>query len=151
MDELQAMLIRDACRHLLMKYSTALDARDMDAFFGIFADDVRWERPGAEPLRTLAEVRAYFARLFEQRRAENPPHGYFKRHCFTTVCVEPIDAASAKSLAYALVYSDTKYAGSLPLPMPARPELLVEYRHRFAKTVQGWRIVEHASRYVFRS
>jgi ketosteroid isomerase-like protein len=148
MDELQTLLIRDACRHLLMQYATLLDAREMDAFVELFDDDLVWNRDDAAPLRSRTELRAHFAELFDKRRAANP-RGHSKRHNFTTVCIEPIDAASAKSLAYALVYSDAKYAGELPMPM-GDAELLVEYRHAFRKTARGWKIASHASRYVFR-
>ena len=131
-----------------MQYSTLLDAREMDAFVDLFAEDLVWKLQDAEPLHTRAELRAHFDRMFEKRRAENP-HGYLKRHNFTTVCIEPIDAANAKSLAYALVYSDPKYAGKLPVPMN-ETELLVEYRHSFRNTAAGWKIASHESRYIFR-
>jgi ketosteroid isomerase-like protein len=147
MDELQTLLIRDACRHLLTQYATLLDAREMDAFAELFADDVVWNRDNAAPLRSRAELRAHFADLFARRKAANP-RGHSKRHHLPTVCVEPIDAVNAKSLAYALVYSDAKYAGELPIPI-GDAELVVEYRHTFRKTAQGWKIASHASRYIF--
>src|SRR5262249_26289319 len=110
-DDLQAAVIRDACRHLLMRYATAVDRRDMDTLVTAFADEFVWKREGATPLRSHADIRAYFGGLYASRGT------YIKRHNLTTVCIEPVDEENARGIAYAVVFTDYKFNGSYPAPM----------------------------------
>jgi ketosteroid isomerase-like protein len=148
MDDLQAMLIRDACRQLLMRYATTLDRRDMDGFVGVFADELEWKREGEPDLKSHADIREFFRKLYASRDIDRSP-GYIKRHNFTTVCIEPVDEHTATGVSYAIVHTDMAFSGRYPAPM-ALPELVVEYHHVFRKTAQGWKIARHESRYVFR-
>jgi ketosteroid isomerase-like protein len=142
MDELQTLLIRDACRQLLMRYATTLDARDMDGFVDVFAEDLVWKRAGLEDLRSRADIRGFFREIYAKRNA------YIKRHNFTTVCIEPVDEHTATGISYAVVFTDYNFSGNYPSPM-LPPELMMEYHHVFKKTPQGWKIARHETKYVF--
>ncbi len=149
MDEMKYAVIRDACNHLLMRYATAVDAEDIDKLVTLFAEEFTWHRPATEPMREHAEIREFFRRLYAKRKLENP-NGFLTRHNFTTVCIEPLDEENATGIAYALVYTDPVFAGTLPVAM-AMPELQVEYRDHFKKTAHGWKIIRHEARHIFRS
>ncbi len=137
MDVLNAMIIRDACRYLLMQHLTAVDREptDVEAFVGVFADEFIWKRPGTPHMRTPADGRAYIERVQAKRRGKNP-HGFLQRHGLTTVCIDSIDEQTAKGVSYALIYTDPQYSGTQPAPMTP-PESVVEYRDLFKKTLKG--------------
>jgi hypothetical protein len=65
------------------------------------------------------------------------------------VCIEAIDETHAAGISYCQVYRYEMHDGSGPAPM-SDPELLCEYRNRFEKRAEGWRIVTHEARHIFR-
>ena len=119
----------------------------MDGFVTVFADELEWVREGQEPLRSHADIREFFRRLYASRDGGHPP-GYIKRHNFTTVCIEPVNQHAATGLSYAIVHAEPAFAGRYPAPM-ALPEFVMEYHHVFNKTSQGWKISRHETRYIF--
>lgn len=148
MDELKTMLIRDACRQLLMRYARAVDTQDIDLFLTVYAEECEWKRQGKPPMRNHADIREFFKQIWAKYDAT--PHGVPKRHNFTTVCIEPVDEETATGTAYAIVYTAFNFAGAHPAPMPV-PEFVMEYHHVFKKTAKGWRIARQDATYVFSS
>jgi uncharacterized protein (TIGR02246 family) len=91
---LQALEDREEIRRLLVAYATALDARDMAAYAGLFARDGEWIG-GTGHGRTPEGIRS----MLEEKLAPNPPApGPTHRHVVSNVVVElDGDAATAVS------------------------------------------------------
>jgi hypothetical protein len=149
MNELERAAADSACRQLLYRYATAVDARDWPRLLSVFTPDATWRRPEMQPMRGHAQILAFFEAVDTRRYTENP-RGYLHRHMFTTISIEVADAARATGIAYGLVFMHRDYHGVRPVPLPP-PELIVEYRDVFVRTADGWRISEHEAEHLFRS
>jgi SnoaL-like protein len=149
-DTLAQAAMESACRQAMSLYLVAVDTKNIDLMLQAFHPDAVWVRPGMAPMHGHAEIRRFFEAIL-QKHAAHSVHGHLTRHCLTTISVTATeDAMRASGVAYALVYRDPTFNGVLPAPMP-EPELLVEYRDTFAHSTDGWRILQHEARHIFRS
>jgi hypothetical protein len=138
-----------ACRQAISLYLVACDRKDINQLLQAFERDAVWIRPGMGPMRGHAEIRAFFEAIFKKHAAISS-HGHLTRHCLTTVSITALEPKRASGVSYALVYRDATFNGILPTAMP-EPELVVEYRDIFVEAEEGWRILQHEARHIFRS
>jgi ketosteroid isomerase-like protein len=54
------MLTDEASRDVIRRYFAAIDANDIDAVLDVFHDEVRYERPGYEPIDGKERLRRFF-------------------------------------------------------------------------------------------
>lgn len=141
----QSQAIEQACLATFNRYLINAD-HHVDRFTEVFTPDVVWTRPGGA-MHGHAEMQAFMDDIWRQRFADNP-HGHVTRHMLTTHLVTAESATRASGIFYALVWRAEDYAGTLPLAMRA-PELVVEYRSRFALHNGRWLIDRHEAQHVF--
>ncbi len=134
MDDLARLLAERACLRLMTGYCTHLDAWEVDTFLELFIPDGVWRRTAPRPTIDLAgreAIRAFFHK--------RPTHS-LSRHLILNPVVDILDADTARGVCVGLVVRGDA-TGTLPVPMRG-VELIVEYRHRFVRTAEGWRIAE---------
>jgi ketosteroid isomerase-like protein len=54
------MLTKEGSRDVIRRYFAAIDANDIDGVLELFHDDVRYERPGYEPIAGKERLRHFF-------------------------------------------------------------------------------------------
>src|SRR5689334_4955985 len=106
----------------MMRYAASLDLNDPDGLVSVFVPDLLWERPGMAPMRSHAEVRAFFRHFWASRHAKNKH--WFDVHLLTTCSIEVIDAGRALGSTWCVMYSAPDHDGDGPAVMPERPELI---------------------------
>lgn len=134
MDDLARLMAERDCLRLMTAYCTHLDAWEVDRFLDLFTAEGAWRRTAPLPQINLEGREAI--RGFFQRR---PTHSY-SRHLILNPVVDILDEASARGVCVGLVVRGPA-APAFPVPMRG-VELIVEYRHSFARTTAGWRIAE---------
>jgi len=137
--------IEQACLATFNRYLINAD-HNPERFTQVFTPDVVWKRPGGE-MRGHAEMQAFMDEVMRQR-FEASPHGHVTRHMLTTHLITVHSSRQASGIFYALVYRSETYSGALPVPME-QPELVVEYRSRFALSGEEWLIDRHKAQHVF--
>ena len=138
-----------SCRQLMMRYAAAMDLHDLELFMTVLSPDIHWVRPGMAPMCSHVEIRMFMENLWRARGAINP--NYLDVHLITTCSIEVEAADRARGATWCMMYSAPEHDGAGPAPMPAVPELIVLYRDRFVRLVDGWRIAEHEAEHLFRS
>lgn len=146
LSDAERSVIERRCEGLLHRVLVGAD-HDLERFFSAFTDDVVWVRPVAV-MNGKAEMRAFMEGHQKKQREENP-HGHLTRHLLSSFDIDVIDSENAESTAYAQVFRDAHFDGKLPAKMSA-PELLAEYRSKYRKTPEGWRIAHHEAKWVFK-
>lgn len=146
LSDTERSVIERRCEGLLHRVLVGAD-HDLERFFSAFADDVVWVRP-VGTMNGKGEMRAFMEGNQKKLREENP-NGHLTRHLLSSFDIDVIDDENAQSTAYAQVYRDEKFDGALPVKMN-EPELVVEYRSRYRKTADGWRIARHQAIWVFK-
>jgi len=101
------------------------------------------------PMRSHTDVRTFFGHFWAQRHAQN--RHWFDVHMLTTCSIEVESAERALGATWCLMYSAPDADGQRPAVMPERPELIVLYRDVFGPTPDGWRILVHRAKHLFRS
>jgi len=149
MNDIERVVIEESCRQLIHRYADSIDARDLDRLVSVFADDFVWVRPNMAPMRTHADVRAFFENLWDTRTKRNPH--YLDLHLITTCCIEVDSASRATGSSKCIMFSNPNHDGKGPASTIEAIELVATYRNIFAKTSSGWRIVEHQAEHLFRS
>jgi uncharacterized protein (TIGR02246 family) len=97
----QALLDRAAIQNLLVRYVSALDTRDADAYAQVFSEDAEFE-VGGTLYRGRAEIRGIVTRLAEGRRAReaNAEPVVDLYHTLTNTAIELIDDDEARHESY---------------------------------------------------
>lgn len=137
MTEIEELLVAEHCKRLMVRYCLALDTWDLDAFLAVFSPDAVWTRTNA-PAWEL-EGHEGIKKGFEAR-----PKGFPNRHLLQNAYVEVLGPDEATGFCIALVVDGGPVAeGETPQwPVPMRGvELVCEYRDRFRRFPDGWRIV----------
>jgi ketosteroid isomerase-like protein len=149
MKEMDRLVMESSCRQLLGLYLTSVDAKDLDTMLQAFAPDAQWIRPGMPPMKSHADIRAFFETLWT-KQALASSHGHLTRHLLTTVSTVPAGNDRATGISYALVFRRANFDGKLPAPL-SEPELLVEYRDDFVRREERWLIGRHEAFHVFKA
>lgn len=140
MDDLQRLLIENACRTLVLHTAAHADAHEPDRLAACFTDDAVLVRPNAPPLRGREAIRQAYA----QR-----PAGRLTRHLVTHTRVEIESAAVAHAHSVVLLWTGSLADEPGPQGRPAQPpQVLGEFDDHCVLTPAGWRIARRDARFV---
>lgn len=125
--------IEHACERLVLDYAHYRDTGDGDRYAALFAEDAVLVFPRASTTGR-AKIRSDF-----DRQGAIP----WRRHVTTNIRVVVLDADHAEGTSYVTVYG----GGGPPEPGASAPPLdgpsaIGEYRDRYVRTPDGWRIAE---------
>lgn len=145
MDAIERLLIERACERLVSQFCHYVDHGEAQRIADLFSEDGVWSVPGISTLTGQAELRAGLG----ERQAL---HSRVARHVCANVLIDVLDADTAEGVAYVTNYrhergrdeSDTEIA---PVEHPL---MIGEYRDRFVRTPEGWRIARREVVVAFR-
>ena len=135
MTEIERLLIERACMRLMTDYNIHLDNADDEKFVSIFSADAVWRRATPEPVIEWTGHDALRASL-DMIIRQSPR---LRRHLLTNARVNVISADEAEGFCINLCVFGPK--AKLPVPMGGI-ELIAEYRDRYRRLEDGWKIVE---------
>ena len=135
MTEIERLLIESACLRLMTDYNIHLDNADDDKFVSIFSPDAVWRR--AIPLPVIEWTGHDALRASIDTVIRQSPR--LRRHLLTNARVTVISADEAEGFCINLCVFGPK--ADLPVPMGGI-ELIAEYRDRYRRFEDGWKIVE---------
>jgi len=101
-DAIQKLVDRAEIEELIVRYVTALDTLDADAYASVFAEDAVFELPGAvhrgrdEIRKVVTDLQASRAR--DEAAGTSPPALY---HVMSNTTIEVLDATNARHRSYA--------------------------------------------------
>lgn len=115
-----------ACERVVLRFTAAFDASDLDGMLAEFAPDGAWQRQegavrGHDGLRALMAGR---------------PPGLLVRHVITNMRVATAGAGSATCMSYVTVYRHD-HGGAKPVPL-GQPALVGVYHDVLRKAEQTW-------------
>lgn len=140
MDDLQILLIENACRRLVLQAAAHADAHEPERLAELFTPDGVLTRPNAEPLQGRDAIRD----AYRQRPAQR-----ITRHLVTNTRVEVRSPTEASASSYVLLWAGESGPARGPFGHPAQPRQLVgEFDDRFILTPEGWRIAQRIARFV---
>lgn len=126
--------LRD-CESLVVAYSHHIDMDEAAKVAALFTEDGVWESAEA-----TMEGRDQIAAAFEQRQANA---GRRSRHVCTNVAVTLTSADTADGLCYFTLYRADGVEGAVVFDTV--PAMVGEYRDRFRRTSDGWRIAHRTA------
>ena len=139
MDDMSRLMIERDCTKLIVAYSHMIDFGDAGSIAELFTDDGVWE--SAE--RRLGN-RDEIAESFTHRQANT---GRRSRHVCTNVAIEIVSADEALGVSYYTLYrEDDVDTETAELDGPA---MVGDYRDRFVRTPDGWRIAHRRANAAF--
>ncbi|VVE05861.1 nuclear transport factor 2 family protein [Pandoraea pneumonica] len=138
---LDAMLAKQACQDLVMRFAACNDRRDPQGLAALFAENGVLVRPGAAPLVGPAAIAAAYA----DRPAER-----MTRHLMGNVLIDVTSPTGAIGSSTVLLWSGSTQASPGPFGRPAQGrQVMGEFEDTFVKTAQGWRIARREARFTF--
>lgn len=130
-----------ACRDVVVASAHTVDARDFDAFAALFTDDAVLVRPNGDTLRGRDAILAAY-------RQRDPAR--LTRHVIGSHAVELVDACTARSRCYVIVWGG--HADDTPTPQ-GRPadatQMVGEFADELVRTDAGWRIRRRDASFAF--
>ena len=139
MNDTDRMLIEHECRKLMLLYCRHVAHLAPEAFAALFTEDAYYNTAAHPEMNGRAEILDWIRAYPRNRRA---------RHCSTNQIVEVIDADNATGTSYAMVFRQEDPVDGAPSANVA-PRAVVEYRDKFRRTAEGWRIAERQYQYDF--
>jgi ketosteroid isomerase-like protein len=130
-DDTAKLLIERACGRLVTQYCHFVDHGEAARVGELFTEDGVWASPETTMTGREAIVRGF------QRRQDNTAR--ISRHVCENLLVEVIDADTATGVVYLTLYRHDGEPGAPTAPAQA-PAIVGEYRDRFVRTPEGWRI-----------
>ncbi|NWG46009.1 MAG: nuclear transport factor 2 family protein [Alphaproteobacteria bacterium] len=124
----------------MIRYAATIDARDFDAYAGLFCEEMELLMPGSPPTTSREKLR---------RGLEKRPVELVSRHVITNPLVEVIDGARARGHCYLTLYRTLAPAGERGVHAFSRPAAVGEYFDDYLRTNEGWRIRRRELRFVF--
>lgn len=122
--------VEHECARLITAYCLLIDVNDYERFLDLFTDDADWFRPfGQPPMKGKAQFREYL---------DSRDKSILLRHVPSNIQVDVVDERNATGISYVTAYRCPNYKNGVA-PMEG-PFIMCEYRDRFAKTPNGWRI-----------
>jgi uncharacterized protein (TIGR02246 family) len=140
MNASERLEIERECERLVTRYCHYVDHGEAARIAELFAKDGVWCAPGVE-MKGQEEVRRGFA-------ARQANRGRRSRHVCSNLVVEVIDADHARGVVYLTLYRHDGAEGRRTSPLEG-PVLVGEYRDRFVRTPEGWRIAERSTHVDF--
>lgn len=130
-----------ACLRLIQELAWFTDQGDYERALALFDDAAIMDRDG-EMFTGVESLRAAFAAR---------PSNRITRHVLTNTIVRAVGPDEAVSTSYVTVYRYVlTHAGDLPPYALSGPDVLGEYRDRFRRRVDGWRLCERVTRTILR-
>lgn len=131
MDALQRMLIERECERLVTRYCHLVDHGQAAQVAELFTEDGAWASPEAT-VTGREQIRASF-----QRRQDAAAR--MSRHVCGNLLIDVEDADHASGVVYLTLYRHDGDPARRISPSAA-PSVVGEYRDRFRRTPDGWRI-----------
>lgn len=130
-----------ACRQVIHELALFTDAGDYARALSLYTDDAVMDRDG-ERFVGIEALRGAFA--------ARPPNR-ITRHVLANTVVRVLDPQGAEAISYVTVYRHVR-AGTDDRPPyeMSGPDVLGEYRDRFRRTADGWRMSERITRTILR-
>lgn len=128
------------CSRLVVAYSHFIDFGEAARVAELFAADGVWESI-ENTMRGQEEIRRGFGE--RQRNATRA-----SRHVCTNLAVDVIDADTAEGLVYFTLFRHDGDTGGRPAPLNG-PLMVGQYRDRFVRTADGWRIAHRKAEAAF--
>lgn len=141
LDGLDAVIARQACHDLVIRFASCNDSRDAQGIAALFSEDGVLVRPNGDALTGPAAIAAAYA---------DRPADRITRHLAGNVLIEVTSPTTATGASTVLLWSGSAAdaAGPFGRPMKNR-EVMGEFEDRFVKTPDGWRIARREARFVF--
>jgi hypothetical protein len=131
MDDLERLLIERECERLVTAYCHFVDHGEAARIADLFTEDGTWSGGG-----NLMKGREELAKQFGARQANT---ARTSRHVCQNFLCNVIDEDHAEGVVYLTLYRHDGEPGRGVSPLMGA-ELVGEYRDRFRRTPQGWRI-----------
>ena len=131
MTETERIEIERACERLTQRYCHLVDHGEAERVADLFTKDGVWASP-ENTMNGQEEIRKGFAR----RQAQT---GRMSRHVCTSFLLDEVEADRATGCVYLTLYRHDGDEGRRLSPLEG-PEMVGEYRDRFERTPDGWRI-----------
>lgn len=133
-DDLQKLFDERECERIIATYCHLVDFGDAPGIADLFTSDGRWTSAEVD-MDGQDAIRAGFLRRQGVTRRQS-------RHLCMNVVVT-VNSDEATGLSYLVNYRHDSPTGTAESPAPADvPKYVGEYRDRFVRTNDGWRIKE---------
>ena len=143
MDELQQLLIKEACRELVLRCAACADANDAAGLAALFALEATLVRPDG----TALQGRAAIAAAYQLRPAER-----ITRHLVSNSIVDIASPQAARVHSSVLLWSGTTADAESPQGRPAHTRQIVgSFDDHCVLTPAGWRIAQRRASFVLHS
>jgi hypothetical protein len=139
MDDTARLAAERACEALIIAYTHLADRfGDRAELPGLFTDDGIWESDDVR-LEGRAQLEEFFGRVEADRST---------RHVSSNVAVRVTGDGTAEGLSYFTLY---RHIGEKPrVPdLDGQPVIVGQYRDRFVRTADGWRIAHRRAEVGF--
>lgn len=131
MDALERLEIERACERLVTAYCHYVDHGQAARIAELFSEDGVWESPEVT-MRGREELRRGFGRRQANTRRVS-------RHVCSNFLLDVVESDRAEGAVYLTLYRHDGKEGARVAPLD-KPEMVGEYRDRFVRTPEGWRI-----------
>jgi hypothetical protein len=133
MDDIDKLSIERACERLVTAYCHYVDHGEAARIAELFTENGVWAGPGSK-----MSGRAQLEAGFGQRQAQNER---MSRHVCNNFLCDVEDENNATGVVYLTLYRHDGAEDRKLSPLEG-PELVGEYRDRFVRTPDGWRIAD---------
>lgn len=131
METTERLEIERACERLVTAYCHYVDHGEAERIADLFTDDGVWSSS-----EVTMEGREQLQKGFGQRQANV---ARMSRHVCNNLLIDVVDTDHAQGTVYLTLYRHDAKPGRSLSPLEG-PELVGEYRDRFVRTPEGWRI-----------
>lgn len=140
-ETLDALLAKQACHDLVMRFVACNDRRDPQGLAALFAENGVLVRPNGDTLVGPAAIAAAYA---------DRPADRLTRHLVGNVLIDATSPTSAVGSSTVLLWSGSAQDTPGPFGRPAQGrQVMGEFEDTFVRTAQGWRIARREARFTF--
>lgn len=140
-ETLEALLAKQACHDLVMRFVACNDRRDPQGLAALFAENGVLVRPNGDTLVGPAAIAAAYA---------DRPADRLTRHLAGNVLIDVTSPTSAIGSSTVLLWSGSAQDTTGPFGRPAQGrQVMGEFEDTFVRTAQGWRIARREARFTF--
>ena len=140
MEANERLSIERECERLVTRYCHYVDHGEAERIADLFTKDGSWCAPGIS-LQGHEEIRRGCA-------ARQANRGRMSRHVCSNLLVDVINSDHATGVVYITLYRHDGEEGRRTAPLDG-PVAVGEYRDRFVRTPDGWRIAERSTHVEF--
>ncbi|MGE4605509.1 MAG: nuclear transport factor 2 family protein [Myxococcota bacterium] len=140
MDAIERMAIERECERLVTRYCHIIDHGEASRVAELFSKDGAWRAPGVV-MQGNEEIRVGFTAR-EANRAR------MSRHVCNNLLIDVVDENNATGVVYLTLYRHDGDEERRVSPLDGA-EMVGEYRDRFERTADGWRMAERSTHVSF--